>query len=149
MAKKPVAKAKKAVKPAKKVVKKAAPKAAPKKAAPAAKCCEPCAKVQVPSKPKNQTLSYTLSEFLENVKGFCGLPKRSQAKEVCDDLAKFIKESLKRGYKLPLLGLGKLYVRESKARQGRNPQTGEIVQIPARKRVRFTAAKALKEAVLK
>ena len=47
-----------------------------------------------------------------------------------------------------MFGLGKLYVRHSKPRQGRNPQTGETINIPARKRVRFTAAKALKEAVL-
>ena len=73
----------------------------------------------------------------------------AEAKEIVEDLATFIRDSLRRGYKLPLLGLGKLYVRESKARTGRNPQTGETVQIPARKRVRFSAAKALKEAVLR
>ncbi|RIL08513.1 MAG: HU family DNA-binding protein [Proteobacteria bacterium] len=101
------------------------------------------------SRPRNtQTLSYTFSEFVENVKDFCGLPKRSEAKEICEDIANFIKDSLRRGYKIPLLGLGKLYVRQSKARMGRNPQTGEMVHIPARKRVRFSAAKALKEAVL-
>jgi nucleoid DNA-binding protein len=106
-------------------------------------------KIRMASRPKNSnTLSYTLSEFLENLKGFCGLRKRSEAKELVEDIALFIKDSLSRGYKIPLMGLGKLYVRQSKARQGRNPQTGEIVQIPARKRVRFTAAKALKEAVL-
>ena len=101
------------------------------------------------SRPRNSsTLSYTFSEFVENVKDFCGLPKRSEAKEICEDLAAFIRDSLRKGYKIPLLGLGKLYVRQSKARMGRNPQTGEMVHIPARKRVRFTAAKALKEAVL-
>jgi len=106
-------------------------------------------KVRNAARPKNgSTMSYTYSEFLENVKGFCGLVRRSEAKELCEDLASFIRDSLRRGYKIPLLGLGKLYVRQSKARQGRNPQTGEVVQIPARKRVRFTAAKALKEAVL-
>ncbi|MCL4151456.1 UNVERIFIED_CONTAM: hypothetical protein GTU68_029601 [Idotea baltica] len=60
----------------------------------------------------------------------------------------FILDSLKKGYKLPLLGLGKLYVRKSKARMGRNPSTGEAIKIPAKKRVRFTAAKALKETVI-
>jgi nucleoid DNA-binding protein len=106
-------------------------------------------KTRTSTRPRNSnTLSYTMSEFLENVKGFCGLRKRSEAKELCEDLSSFIRDSLKRGYKIPLMGLGKMYVRESKARQGRNPQTGEIVNIPARKRVRFSAAKALKEAVL-
>src|SRR5690606_37858393 len=118
----------------------AASKAAPAKAAP---------KLKTATKPKNTgTLSYTQSEFLENIRGFCGFDKRTQAKEVCDDIAAFIKDSLKRGYKIPLLGLGKLYVRQTKARMGRNPATGEVIHIGPKKRVRFTATKALKDTVL-
>ena len=114
-----------------------------------AKKPEVVAKTRKASAPKNtNTLSYTFSEFIENVRGFCGINKRSQAKEMVEDIALFVKDSLKRGYKLPLLGLGKIYVRKSKARIGRNPATGEAIDIPARKRVRFTAAKALKEPVL-
>ncbi len=148
MAKKPAKAAKKSakkvVKPAKKAAKaiKAAPKAAKRTAAGAAKA-------RVATKPRNtSTLSYTQSEFLENVRAFCGLPKRSQAREVIDDIALFVTESLRKGYKIPLMGLGKLYVRESKARMGRNPATGEAIHIPKRKKVRFTPAKALKERVL-
>jgi len=148
MAKKPMKKA------AKKPMKKAAPsKKAPAKSVSAAPIkgsgivLQPKARQAV--KPRNTgTYSYTQSEFIENIRAFCGLPKRSQAKEVVEDIAAFITESLRRGYKLPLMGLGKLYVRQSKARLGRNPQTGEPVQIPARKRVRFTASKALKQTVL-
>ena len=107
-------------------------------------------KTRACSRPKNTgSNSYTFSEFVENLRAYCGLPKRTQAKELCEDIAEFIKDSLKKGYKLPLFGVGKMYVRESKARQGRNPATGEVIQIPARKRVRFTATKALKEVVLK
>lgn len=110
---------------------------------------KPMPKTRVASKPKNSsTLSYTQSEFIENIRGFCGLAKRSMAKELCEDIALFIKDSLRRGYKIPLLGLGKMYVRHSKARMGRNPATGETIHIAPKKRVRFTAAKALKEAVL-
>ena len=159
-----------AKKPIKKVAKKPAAKPAPKKAAkivskakPAPKAAAkpapkkviekpvvaPVQKWKVAVKPKNQsTLSYTQSEFFENIKGFLGLRKRAEAKLLCDDIARFIKDSLKKGYKIPLLGLGKLYVRQSKARTGRNPATGESIQIPARKRVRFVATKALKDAVL-
>ena len=140
-------------KAAKKTMKKAAPakKATAKMAAPAGKTSgivlQP--KARQAAKPRNTgTYSYTQSEFLENIRAFTGLPKRSQAKEIVEDIAAFITESLRRGYKLPLMGLGKLYVRQSKARLGRNPQTGETVQIPARKRVRFTASKALKTTVL-
>ena len=145
MAKKPAKLAKKAVK---KVAKKVA-KPAKKAPAKAAKAAVGGSKARVSTKPRNtSTLSYTQSEFLENVRAFCGLPKRSQAREVIDDIALFVTESLRKGYKIPLMGLGKLYVRESKARQGRNPATGEIINIPKRKRVKFTAAKALKEKVL-
>ena len=151
MAKKPVKAAKKSakkvVKPAKKAAK--AVKAAPAKAAKATPASASGAKARVATKPRNtSTLSYTQSEFLENVRAFCGLPKRSQAREVIDDIALFVTESLRKGYKIPLMGLGKLYVRESKARMGRNPATGETIHIPKRKKVRFTPAKALKERVL-
>lgn len=106
-------------------------------------------KVRSAPKPKNvATLSYTQSEFINGIQAFCGLEKRSQAKEVVEDIQSLIVDALKKGYKLPLMGLGKLYVRKTKPRVGRNPATGEVIQIPARKRVRFTAAKALKDAVL-
>jgi DNA-binding protein HU-beta len=139
--KKPVKKmaAKKAAKPAK--------KAAPAKSAKAAPAPAPKARVVV--KPRNtSTLSFTQSEFVENIRAFCGLHKRSEARQLVEDIALFVTESLRKGYKIPLMGLGKLYVRETKARQGRNPATGEIINIPKRKRVKFTPAKALKERVL-
>jgi DNA-binding protein HU-beta len=109
----------------------------------------PVSKARVSSKPRNtSTLSYTQSEFVENVRAFCGLNKRSEAKQIVEDIAAFVMDSLRKGYKIPLMGLGKIYVRETKARQGRNPATGEVINIPKRKRVKFTAAKALKERVL-
>jgi len=144
-----------AKKPAKlKKIKKIAKKAAkPAKKAPARAggkvVAAPTSKARIASKPRNtSSLSYTQSEFVENVRAFCGLGKRSEAKQLVEDIAAFVMDSLKRGYKIPLMGLGKLYVRESKARQGRNPATGEVINIPKRKRVKFTAAKALKERVL-
>ena len=145
MAKKP-AKLKKMKKIAKKMAKPA--KKAPAKTAGKA-IAAPISKTRVSSKPRNtSTLSYTQSEFVENVRAFCGLNKRSEAKQLVEDIAAFCMDSLRKGYKIPLMGLGKLYVRETKARQGRNPATGEVINIPKRKRVKFTAAKALKERVL-
>lgn len=146
VAKKVVAKPVKA-----KVVKKVAPKA-PVKKAPAVKAkkvVEEGSKVQQIAKPKNTNGSFTQSEFLENLRSYCGLQKRSQAKELAGDLQKLVQDSLIKGYKIPFFGLGKLYVRHTKERMGRNPQTGAPTKIPARKRVRFTPAKALKEAILK
>jgi DNA-binding protein HU-beta len=145
MAKKP-AKLKKINKVAKKVAKPA--KKAPAKTA-GKVVTAPVSKARISSKPRNtSTLSYTQSEFVENVRAFCGLNKRSEAKQIVEDIAAFVMDSLRKGYKIPLMGLGKLYVRETKARQGRNPATGEVINIPKRKRVKFTAAKALKERVL-
>lgn len=146
--------AKKAVaKPAKvKAVKKVAAAKAPAKKAPAVKAKkvdEGTSKVQQIAKPKNTNGSFTQSEFLENLRSYCGLQKRSQAKELAGDLQKLVQDSLIKGYKIPFFGLGKLYVRHTKERMGRNPQTGAPTKIPARKRVRFTPAKALKEAILK
>lgn len=138
---------------AKKPVKKAAPakKAPAKSVAVKAAAIKPAmvAKPKAAPKPKNANNTYTYAEFVENVRAYCGLEKRTSAKTLCEDLASFLKDSLKKGYKVPLLGLGKLFVRESKARMGRNPSTGDMIKIPARRRVRFTATKALKDAVLK
>ena len=52
--------------------------------------------------------------------------------------------------KLPVYepGLGKLVLVDRKARQGRNPQTGEVIQIPAKKVVKFRIAKACKDSIL-
>ena len=150
MAKKPLKKKAPVKKVAAKKAKPAA-KAPAKKAAPVAAKGDKLPKVRSASRPRSSSTppSYTQTEFVENIRAFSGLNRRSDAKEIVEDIAAFLKDALKRGYKVPLMGLGKIYVRQSKARQGRNPATGETINIPARKRVRFTAAKALKEAVLK
>jgi DNA-binding protein HU-beta len=52
----------------------------------------------------------------------------------------------KNGFTIP--GLGKLVLVQRKARVGRNPATGEVIQIPAKKVVKFRVAKAAKDAIL-
>lgn len=133
----------KAIVKGKKVVKKAQAviKTAPKKQGPT-----PPAKATV-SSPGNRT-QYTQAEFFDGVRGFCGFQTRREAKEFYASLVGMLQASLKSGYKIALPGLGKMQVRRSKARMGRNPMTGETIQIPARKKVAFTANKALKQAVL-
>ncbi len=98
-------------------------------------------------KPKNG-VQYNQSEFFEQVRQACGLDNRRVAKDVYAGFAGLIQAALKKGYKVPLPGLGKIQVRHSKARMGRNPATGEVIQIKAKKRVRLTPSKALKDAVL-
>jgi DNA-binding protein HU-beta len=63
------------------------------------------------------------------------------------ELAKFIIENLKQGNSVRLPDLGTLKPTERKARNGRNPQTGETMLIPAKRSVGFTAAKSLKDAL--
>lgn len=64
-------------------------------------------------------------------------------------LTMVVEKTLKRGGDIPLTGLGKFKVQSRKARMGRNPQTGEAIKIPAKKVVKFTVAKNLKDTVLK
>jgi DNA-binding protein HU-beta len=73
---------------------------------------------------------------------------RKQAKSALDELSNLVVRELKREGSLRLAGLGVFRKRRSKARMGRNPATGEQIKIPARTRLRFTASKALKDAVL-
>ena len=58
-----------------------------------------------------------------------------------------ITEALKAGDKVQLIGFGNFEVKEVSAREGRNPKTGETIEIAACKKPSFTAAKALKDAV--
>jgi len=98
-------------------------------------------------KPKNG-VQYTQSEFLDALYTNCGLENKKQAKSIVEGFSALVHASLKKGYKLPLPGIGKLQVKQTKARMGRNPATGELIKIKAKKRVRLSPSKALKEAVL-
>lgn len=55
---------------------------------------------------------------------------------------------LRKGEKINITGLGIFKVADRKAREGRNPRTGETIQIKASKKLRFTASKVMKEAVM-
>jgi DNA-binding protein HU-beta len=64
-----------------------------------------------------------------------------------NDLIGMITKHLKGGERVKIAGLGILQVRNRAARMGRNPATGEAIQIKASKKVAFRASKDLKEAV--
>ena len=74
------------------------------------------------------------------------MPKK-QAEALLGDLVNLVTKHLKKGDRIRLVGLGVLQVRKRAARMGRNPATGEPIQIKASKKVAFRAAKELKEAV--
>ena len=73
------------------------------------------------------------------------LPKK-KAVEILDLIAALAYKHAKNSFTLP--GLGKLVLVHRKAREGRNPATGEKIKIPAKKVVKFRVAKAAKEAIL-
>jgi len=74
------------------------------------------------------------------------IPKK-QAEAMLADLVTIVTKQLKKGDRIRLVGLGVLVVRKRAARMGRNPATGEPVQIKASKKVAFRAAKELKESI--
>ena len=72
---------------------------------------------------------------------------KKTAEAILTDLVTKITKHLKKGERIRNVGLGILQVRKRAARMGRNPATGEAIQIKASKKVAFRAAKELKEAV--
>ena len=89
----------------------------------------------------------TQSQVAAHLAEKVGISKK-QAKSSLEELTGLVVKQLKKEGALRLAGLGIFRKRKSKARVGRNPATGEPINIPARTRLRFTAAKALKDAVL-
>ena len=74
-----------------------------------------------------------------------GLTK-AQVNEFLEELASLAYVEAKNGFTLP--GIGKLVLVNRKARMGRNPATGEAIQIPAKTVVKFRVAKVCKESVM-
>jgi nucleoid DNA-binding protein len=72
---------------------------------------------------------------------------KKQAQTAVDCVLDSITKALKRKDTVTLVGFGTFKVDKRKARKGRNPQTGEEIQIKARKVPKFVAGKALKDAV--
>ncbi len=75
--------------------------------------------------------------------------KKKDSANVFDAVLEAIVDTLKKGEKVQISGFGNFEVKKREARQGRNPKTGEIIQIPAKKKIAFRAAKSLKELLIK
>ncbi|QTA79522.1 DNA-binding protein [Desulfonema limicola] len=75
------------------------------------------------------------------------LNSKKDAKTALESLITCITEALKRGEKVTLTGFGTFDVNDRKARKGRNPQTGEPIDIKASRVPRFAAGKTLKNAL--
>lgn len=72
---------------------------------------------------------------------------KSEAQAALDSFVENVKKSLKKGQKVTLVGFGTFSTSKRAARTGRNPQTGKPIKIPAKKVAKFTAGKALKDAI--
>ena len=72
---------------------------------------------------------------------------KKEAGQVLSAIIDTIEESVKNGEKVTLVGFGTFERRERAARNGRNPQTGAEIKIPAKKVPAFTAGKKFKELV--
>lgn len=86
------------------------------------------------------------TELIDFVAGSADLSKADSAKAV-DAVIEAVTETLRKGESVTLVGFGTFEVRHRAARSGRNPQTGETMQIKASNAPAFKAGKALKDAV--
>ncbi|CAM3184669.1 HU family DNA-binding protein [Sporolactobacillus spathodeae] len=86
------------------------------------------------------------TELITAVAESTELSKKDATKAV-DSVLSTIEDALKSGNKVQLIGFGNFEVRERSARKGRNPQTGEEIEIKASKIPAFKPGKALKDAV--
>ncbi|MHB1048905.1 MAG: HU family DNA-binding protein [Bacteroidota bacterium] len=86
---------------------------------------------------KSQIASYFADKF--------GMKKKTVT-EIFEEIAALAYKEAPNQFTIP--GIGKLVLVQRKARQGRNPATGETIQIPAKKVVKFKVAKAAKDAIL-
>ncbi|OGG47282.1 DNA-binding protein HU [Candidatus Kaiserbacteria bacterium RIFCSPHIGHO2_01_FULL_49_13] len=86
------------------------------------------------------------ASIVEKVHGVLGGTK-VQAEQVVDTVIDSIIGGLKQGNEVSIAGLGIFSTKMRPARQGRNPRTGQSIQVPAMRVPKFRAAKALKEAV--
>lgn len=75
-----------------------------------------------------------------------GLSKKD-AEKALKAFTDVVAAELKKGEKVQLVGFGTFEVSERAAREGRNPQTGEVMPIPASKSPKFKAGKALKDSI--
>jgi len=88
----------------------------------------------------------TKADLIESSANKVELPKQS-IEEIINGLFNDITSALKNGDKINISGFGTFSVSHRKARTGRNPKTGETIQIASSRAAKFKAGKALKEAL--
>ena len=89
----------------------------------------------------------TKSELIERLCRAEGSLSRQQAESVVNAIFDSMVQALQDGEKIEIRGLGSFTIRERKAREARNPKTGDAVEIPAKKMPFFKTGKELRERV--
>ena len=88
----------------------------------------------------------TQSEIVNTLAESSGL-KKADVKGMFDAIAELAVSEVRKNGEFTLPGFGKLVKATRKAREGRNPATGAVIQIPAKTTVKFRLGKAMKDAV--
>jgi nucleoid DNA-binding protein len=88
----------------------------------------------------------TKNQLIEKVAKKAHLTKKA-SQDAVNAVFDLIKDNLTRGEKTIITGFGTFLVRKRAARRGRNPQTGDAIQIPSKKLPSFTAGKTIKRQV--
>ncbi len=91
-------------------------------------------------------MSLTKADIVERVYKEAGFSKK-EAADLVDLVFKVIKDTLARGEKVKISGFGNFSIRDKSTRIGRNPQTGEAMEISARRVLTFKPSQVLKEDV--
>ena len=86
----------------------------------------------------------TRTELIDDLANRTGMDKKD-VKNFLAEITSLIETEIKKGGEVPLKGLGKFRVQHRKARVGRNPLTGQEIQIPAKTVVKFSISKTLKD----
>ena len=106
---------------------------------------KPAAKAPEAAKPTAPT-TVTLKQLSAGMAERSGMGKK-EADSLIADVFGDVVDHLKAGERVRISGLGIIEVKNRPARMGRNPATGEAIQIKASKKIAFRAAKELKEAI--
>ena len=92
-------------------------------------------------------MTLTKDEIVKDLNQYKWLFKGDEAYNVVESLLEIIKRSLESGEDIMISGFGKFFVKEKKKRRGRNPQTGEGMDLDARRVVLFRCSGVLKDKI--
>ncbi|MEZ4704043.1 MAG: integration host factor subunit alpha [Bdellovibrionota bacterium] len=91
-------------------------------------------------------MAYTKASMIDAICEKVGLPKRESI-DIVEMIFEMMKENLEKGKNLKISGFGSFIVRDKRSRKGRNPQTGNAMEITARRVITFKPSQVLREAL--